>query len=691
MSVNSRVLEKLRERMDAPLPVYQNSQINKIKVISRPPGASDIFSGLKVTENQTIEDSEKQLEDFIIDDSIRNIRDRVKNPLDQKIESNIKSEDLPVSETEKTSFDHESPLKAITSKTESLGKRVKLSNDQVEISNSCSEAFPKKITDYFGGVLYEIKEESNESSNLIEKDNSISEHKESKEEEHPATILLKDREQEIALLMERLVTVEDKFKQYKLKSSQILSYNLVELERLKRFEQKTLIQSQKDRIGYFLSVHEGSKMKDVWLDGYELNSLKRELSIVLKKREELEKQKKRLKKKIKSTESATKTEDKAPKSLALTHLSSLKLISGAVHTSSDSIDESSNHHPSIPNSEYEDSKLRIQSQILYLSKEEYHLKTKIEFLEKEKENYLSLSKKIHEEENSRFGKLISQDLNSRWPILGDRYQLLSLLGKGGFSEVYRAFDLHNLKEVAIKVHQLNPNWNELQKSNYIKHALRESEVHKDLSHPNIVEHLDSVEIDSNSFCTVLELCLGTDLSTLIKRHRYLSERESRSIIRQVLDALLFLNDNNKKIIHYDLKPQNILFSEGVVKITDFGLCKIMTEEETKLELTSQGVGTYWYLPPECFARDPPGISSKVDVWSVGVILYEMLFGVKPFGNSMSQERIWKEGIILKATQLEFPNKPTVSPEIKDFIKGCLEHNQELRFSVEQAWNFLYKS
>jgi tousled-like kinase len=68
-------------------------------------------------------------------------------------------------------------------------------------------------------------------------------------------------------------------------------------------------------------------------------------------------------------------------------------------------------------------------------------------------------------------------------------------------------------------------------------------------------------------------------------------------------------------------------------------------------LTSQGVGTYWYLPPETFDQYFPKVSSKVDVWSVGVIFYEMLYGVRPFGHGINQNTIYKEGIILKAQKV----------------------------------------
>jgi serine/threonine protein kinase len=106
----------------------------------------------------------------------------------------------------------------------------------------------------------------------------------------------------------------------------------------------------------------------------------------------------------------------------------------------------------------------------------------------------------------------------------------------------------------------------------------------------------------------------------------------------------------------DLKPANILYSDGSVKITDFGLSKLVEESDghDSIELTSQGAGTYWYLPPECFATGgsmPPRISSKVDVWSAGVIFYQMLYGKKPFGEDLSQDMILTQQTILKVRAL----------------------------------------
>lgn len=90
----------------------------------------------------------------------------------------------------------------------------------------------------------------------------------------------------------------------------------------------------------------------------------------------------------------------------------------------------------------------------------------------------------------------------------------------------------------------------------------------------------------------------------------------------------------------------------MVKILDFGLCKLMDSEESRMELTSQGVGTYWYLPPETFKYDPKErekavISDKVDVWSTGVIFYELLYGVRPYGRDKSQQKILNEDLITR--------------------------------------------
>uniref|UniRef100_A0A672T6I6 Tousled-like kinase 1a n=1 Tax=Sinocyclocheilus grahami TaxID=75366 RepID=A0A672T6I6_SINGR len=133
---------------------------------------------------------------------------------------------------------------------------------------------------------------------------------------------------------------------------------------------------------------------------------------------------------------------------------------------------------------------------------------------------------------------------------------------------------------------------------------------------------------------------------------------------------------------------------GEIKITDFGLSKIMDDDSygvDGMDLTSQGAGTYWYLPPECFVvgKEPPKISNKVDVWSVGVIFFQCLYGRKPFGHNQSQQDILQENTILKATEVQFPSKPVASNEAKAFIRRCLAYRKEDRFDVHQLGSDSY--
>lgn len=136
-----------------------------------------------------------------------------------------------------------------------------------------------------------------------------------------------------------------------------------------------------------------------------------------------------------------------------------------------------------------------------------------------------------------------------------------------------------------------------------------------------------------------------------------------------------------------------MFNKGVVKVVDFGLCKQIESDQTKIDLTSYGVGTYYYLPPETFMEEEAEVSSKVDIWSVGVIFFELLYGRKPFGNGLSQHKIYSEGIILKAVKVEFPPqtplKYRVSEEAKKFISACLKYDQEERLSPLDAYNHQY--
>ncbi len=118
-----------------------------------------------------------------------------------------------------------------------------------------------------------------------------------------------------------------------------------------------------------------------------------------------------------------------------------------------------------------DEVLRLRQ--LTLKREEYDLAQDLENLDRERNIHIRELKRLYHEDHSRFNQ------NN---ILHDRYLLLTLLGKGGFSEVHRAFDLHEQRYVACKIHQLNKEWKEEKKANFIKHAFREYNIHKHLQH-----------------------------------------------------------------------------------------------------------------------------------------------------------------------------------------------------------------
>ncbi|KAG7337849.1 serine/threonine protein kinase [Nitzschia inconspicua] len=270
-----------------------------------------------------------------------------------------------------------------------------------------------------------------------------------------------------------------------------------------------------------------------------------------------------------------------------------------------------------------------------LRREDQELVAADQALNDEKAAHIRALKLVEAEDSSRF--------NHR-PKLHDRYVLDSLLGKGGFSEVWRAYDLKELREVAVKIHQLDPRWPDSKKDNYTKHVTREYEIHRDVRHPRIVSLFDVFEIDANSFATVLECCKGTDLDTMLKSKKRLPERHARAILLQILSGMQYLSQpsgSRQGIIHYDLKPGNILFDEaGDAKITDFGLSKIVDAPDPaeSMELTSQG---------------------------------------------KTQDKILADHTMLNANEVHIPDKPAVSDGGKEFLRLCLTYDQAFRPTVAQ--------
>ena len=470
--------------------------------------------------------------------------------------------------------------------------------------------------------------------------------------------LIEEKNKEILKLKENIKYNENTIKElkefYEIQDNEIkrcrldIIQFLKEIQKLKRQQKKKWLYDQEYKLGKILGIRFSSngQIKENLDEGEAIIELNEKLEMIKLQKEELEKQKRKYeynKKKIKSNPELLLSNEET---------------------------------------EENESKDLINFKMNLIQKEENELKEKKSKLEIEKSIFYRESLLYNQETNCIFSKK-----KEGFPLLDKRYQIIGLIGKGGYSEVYKAYDIINHNIVACKLHQLNQNWKDEIKDNYIKHTIRENQIHQEFNHHNIVKHYGTIDIDNNSFCTILEYCTGPDLASYLKKNKNIQEKEGRIIMLQILQGLEYLNKLPNKIIHYDLKPENIIFNNMEIKISDFGLAKIIENDKDKIQLTSKGVGTYWYLPPECFQdKKEVYINSKIDIWSCGVILYEIFFKQKPFGQNMTQERLIKDRVMQNARVVEFPNKPSLSEDCKNFIKKCLEFRQEDRYDVFQALN-----
>ena len=263
------------------------------------------------------------------------------------------------------------------------------------------------------------------------------------------------------------------------------------------------------------------------------------------------------------------------------------------------------------------------------------------------------------------------------------YRILDKLGAGGMSEVYRAEDTTLQRHVALKVlpAELSADPQSLARFK------REARALASLDHPNIVSIHSVEESDGIRFLT-MQLVEGAPLSRVISRGDLPVER--------ILDIAIALTDalaaaHEKGIIHRDLKPANIMVTdEGGVKVLDFGLAKsrqeaqapVVTQMPTELmteneQLTRQGMvlGTVPYMSPEQVQGRP--VDHRTDIFSFGVVVYEMACGKRPFGGENSATLI--SSILRDEPEPVAELSPGLPQRLVDTIEKCLEKNPEERF------------
>lgn len=244
------------------------------------------------------------------------------------------------------------------------------------------------------------------------------------------------------------------------------------------------------------------------------------------------------------------------------------------------------------------------------------------------------------------------------------------LGSGTYATVYKAYRKVNRREVvAIKCISKKT----LNKAS-VENLLTEIEILKAVHHPHIVE-LKDFQWDSENIYLIMEFCAGGDFSHFIRSRRRLPENVAKRFLQQLASAMLFLRERN--IAHFDLKPQNLLLSSvdyPHLKLADFGFAQHMSPWDEKHILR----GSPLYMAPEMICSKQ--YDSSVDLWSIGVILYEALFGRPPFASKSFTEL---EEKIRSNKPIEIPPGARVSQDCRDLLLRLLERDPSKRILFEE--------
>ncbi len=270
--------------------------------------------------------------------------------------------------------------------------------------------------------------------------------------------------------------------------------------------------------------------------------------------------------------------------------------------------------------------------------------------------------------------------------INDRYQIIKTLGEGGMANVYLAHDNILDRDVAVKVLRGDLANDE----KFVRRFQREALSASSLSHPNIVEMYDVGE-DDGQYYIVMEYVDGKTLKQVLKQRGHLSITEVVDIMLQVTDGMAHAHD--AYIIHRDIKPQNIMIlSNGMIKITDFGVATALNS--TQLTQTNSVMGTVHYLPPE--QANGKGSTIRSDIYSMGIMMYELLTGLVPYKGESAVEIALKhlkeplpsvrkqnpsipqsiENVIIKATAKNPKNRYTDARSMHEDIKTALDESRK---------------
>lgn len=269
--------------------------------------------------------------------------------------------------------------------------------------------------------------------------------------------------------------------------------------------------------------------------------------------------------------------------------------------------------------------------------------------------------------------------------ISDRYQIIKSIGEGGMANVYLAYDTILDRNVAVKILRGDLATDE----KFVRRFQREALSASSLYNQNIVEVYDVGE-DNGQYYIVMEYIDGKQLKALLKKRGKLTIPEAVDIMKQIASGLSVAHD--QYIIHRDIKPQNIMILEnGLVKITDFGIAMAMNQ--TQLTQTNSVMGSVHYLPPE--QASGKGASLQSDIYSMGILMYELLTGKLPYHGDNAVEIALKhlkeplpsirdilpsipqsvENIIIKATAKNPKNRYNDAREMFEDLNTCLDDSR----------------
>ncbi len=270
----------------------------------------------------------------------------------------------------------------------------------------------------------------------------------------------------------------------------------------------------------------------------------------------------------------------------------------------------------------------------------------------------------------------SQDLVGQ--VLAGRYRVEALLGAGGMGAVYRARHVHMRKVVALKVLHREMTYNPEMVARFEREAVAAARI----DHPNVASATDFGRLDDGTFYLVLEFVEGQSLSRALKAGSPFTDARAVHIARQISDALSAAHAS--KIVHRDLKPDNVMLVEreedpDFVKVLDFGIAKVRTDDmQDQPALTQAGAvfGTPEYMAPEQARGDT--VDARADLYTLGMILYEMLVGETPFADDDLLV------VLTRQLTMEAPALPEhIDSELSALVQRLLKKNPAERIQDAQ--------